>query len=233
MINLLTTEAAKLGIDITLSQTEQFMRYKDILLEWNEKFNLTAITDEKEVFLKHFLDSLSVVGYLKNANNVIDVGSGAGLPGIPVKIAKPQIDMVLLDSTQKKINFVNEASRHLGLDGITCIHARAEEAGNNPDLREQFDAAVSRAVAPLNILAEYCLPFVKTGGLFLAMKGPDAQNEAAAAEAIIKKLGGKLEDIKPTEISDMKHCIVIISKLCHTPTAYPRNQSKIVQSVKR
>jgi len=211
---LLAAEAAKIGIELTQRQLEQFARFYYLVLERNKKFNLTAITDERDFIVKHFIDSLYVLkltdelGITRRENDraneteteitFIDIGSGAGFPGIPLAIARPEIMMTLLEANRKKVGFMTEAAELLKLGGITCVRARAEEAGRLPSMREYFDVAVGRAVAPLRVLAEYCLPFVKAGGFFFAYKGPDAAAEASQAEGMIKELGGVITDVRPT-----------------------------------
>jgi len=212
-VAFLRGEAEKIGVYLTHAQTALFMAYKDILLEWNKKINLTAITDERDIILKHFIDSLTVWPHLPGgALDFIDVGSGAGFPGIPLKIARPDIRMTLLDSTNKKITFLNAAINTLELTGTAALHARAEEAGRQPDMRGRFDIAVARAVAPLGKLAGYCLPFIKKGGLVLALKGPGAQGEAADAAEAIKKSGGEVVGILPAFFAGYRHYIAVIQK---------------------
>lgn len=221
----------KMGISLSEGQLEQFMTYLSLLLEWNEKMNLTAITEERDVVLKHFADCLSLVPLVewKADMQVIDVGTGAGFPGIPVKIACPAVKMTLLDSLQKRIGFLQEVGSQLHLDGITYVHSRAEDGGQNPAYREQFDLCVSRAVANLAVLAEYCLPFLKVGGRLAALKGPDAAAEVEQAAGALKKLGGRLVEIKDVEIphTDLSHKLVFIEKIAPTPKKYPRNAGKI------
>lgn len=221
----------KMGISLSEGQQEQFMTYLSLLLEWNEKMNLTAITEERDVVLKHFADCLSLVPLLewKADMQVIDVGTGAGFPGIPVKIACPAVQMTLLDSLQKRIGFLQEVGSQLHLDGVTYVHSRAEDGGQNPAYREQFDLCVSRAVANLAVLAEYCLPFLKVGGRLAALKGPDAAAEVEQAAGALKKLGGRLVEIKDVEIphTDLSHKLVFIEKVSPTPKKYPRNAGKI------
>ena len=167
---LLQESCEKMGVSLTEEMASQFMTYLSLLLEWNEKMNLTAITDKKDVVQKHFVDCLSILPHLSltGQEKIIDVGTGAGFPGIPVKIACPEVEMTLLDSLQKRIGFLEEVGNQLGLSGVNYVHSRAEDGGQNPDYREQFDLCVSRAVANLAVLAEFCLPFVKsrrqTGG---------------------------------------------------------------------
>ncbi len=221
----------QMGVQLNETQLEQFMTYLSLLLEWNEKMNLTAITEEREVVLKHFADCLSLVPYVNftEGMKVIDVGTGAGFPGIPVKIACPEVEMTLLDSLNKRIGFLQEVGSQLGLDGVEYVHSRAEDGGQNPDYREQFDLCVSRAVANLAVLAEYCLPFIKVGGRLAALKGPDAEAEVAQAEAALKKLGGRLIEIKDVAIpyTDLSHKFVFIEKVAPTPKKYPRQAGKI------
>jgi len=230
---LLKNCAEKMNITLTEDMLDKFMKYKDMLLSWNEKINLTAITDEKEIMIKHFADCISIGSEIefKNGVSVIDVGTGAGFPGVPVKIAFPDIKITLLDSLNKRINFLNELVGELGLEGVSCIHSRAEDGGQNSELREKFDFCISRAVANLAVLSEYCLPFVKLGGTFVSLKGPDASEEVKEAETAVKKLGGKIEKITKIEIpnSDITHSLVIIKKVSATPKQYPRKAGTAVK----
>ena len=223
---LLKDTAEKMGVVLTEDMLEKFMVYKDMLLEWNEKINLTAITDEKEIMIKHFADCISIGKHVKfkDGEKVIDVGTGAGFPGVPIKIAFPNIKITLLDSLNKRINFLNELSSSLGLKDVECVHSRAEDGGQNTLYREQFDCCISRAVANLAVLSEYCLPFVKVGGYFISLKGPDATEEIDGAQAAVKKLGGKIEETIKIEIpnSDITHSLVMIKKIAPTPKQYPR-----------
>ncbi len=218
----------KLLLEYGLSdvQADKFEKYFELLVEWNEKINLTAITEEYDVVTKHFLDSLMCVKseVLSNGASVIDVGTGAGFPALPLKIADKSLNITLLDSLAKRINFLNEVIAQLGLENITTVHARAEDGGRDASLREKFDVAVSRAVANLSTLCELCLPFVKVGGYFVSMKGPGAEEEIAAAKNAIKILGGKLEKVIPYDIptTDLQHNLVIIKKVAHIPQKYPR-----------
>ncbi|MDR5658904.1 16S rRNA (guanine(527)-N(7))-methyltransferase RsmG [Serpentinicella sp. ANB-PHB4] len=219
-----------LGYELNEEQTKQFIIYKDLLLEWNQKMNLTAIEDEHEIGVKHFLDSISCIKseILKPKGKIIDVGTGAGFPGIPIKILFPDIDLTLLDSLNKRINFLKEVGNQTGLDNVEYIHGRAEEYGTNKNYREQFDYAVARAVAPLNILAEYCLPFVKVGGYFICQKGKQLDQELNAGEKAVKILGGKIEkqiDI-PLPFSDIVHNLLVIKKINNTSTKFPRKAGK-------
>jgi len=207
-----------------------FQTYYEMLVDWNERMNLTAITDEEGVATKHFLDSLNanVDDVIKSASSVIDVGTGAGFPGIPLKIMDPTIKLTLLDSLAKRVNFLNEVTSELGLENVSAIHARAEDMGTDKKYREQYDVCVSRAVANLATLTELCLPFVKCGGYFVSLKGPKAEQEVEEAKNAIKLLGGKFIRIERYAVSDtdLDHNIVIIKKLSHTPTKYPRKAPK-------
>ena len=224
-MELLKTSAGKMGIELSQSQLEKFDLYKKLLLEWNEKMNLTAITDDEGIAIKHFADSISVLPLIENKNaSLIDVGTGAGFPGIPLKIANDGFKVTLLDSLNKRINFLEEVKKELGIINLECIHSRAEDGGRNADLREKFDYCVSRAVARLSVLSEYCMPFVAVGGYFISLKGPDAAEELVEAQKAISVLGGKVEKVVEITISesDLKHCAVVIKKIKSTPKAYPR-----------
>ena len=222
MSDILKEGSKKLGIDLSDAQIDTLIKYKELLVEWNEKINLTAITDDFGVYTKHFLDSLTTLLTDKVKGDVIDVGTGAGFPGLVLKISKPEINLTLLDSLNKRINFLKEVSSEMGLEGIEFIHARAEDGARRE--REKFDTVVSRAVANMTVLAELCLPFVKVGGYFLALKGPMAEEELANAKRAIKILGGEIEDIFSAEIpfTDLSHKIIIIKKVRQTPMQYPR-----------
>jgi 16S rRNA (guanine527-N7)-methyltransferase len=200
------------------------------MISWNEKINLTAITEEKEVYIKHFLDSATCLstGYIKDGMRAIDVGTGAGFPGIPLKILKPDIEMTLLDSLNKRISYLDEVVAKLGLMGVKTVHARAEEAGSNKEFREAYDIVLSSAVAAMNVLCEYCIPFAKVGGFFLCQKGPDIEEELAEARQAIKLLGGEIREVKEYQLpfSNIKHNIIIIEKISETPTKYPRKPGK-------
>ncbi|QUH25150.1 16S rRNA (guanine(527)-N(7))-methyltransferase RsmG [Serpentinicella alkaliphila] len=228
--NMLKEGSDQLGVDLDQKQIAQFMKYKEVLLEWNQKMNLTAIEDDKEIIIKHFLDSIScakseVIG---NSGKVIDVGTGAGFPGIPLKIIFPNIELTLLDSLNKRIGFLKEVGNQLGINDIEYVHGRAEDVGQNKNYREKFDFAVARAVAPLNILLEYCLPFVKVGGYFICQKGSKLIEEMEESRVALKVLGGEvLKQIEvPLPFSDISHNIVIIRKIKQTSTKYPRKAGK-------
>ena len=227
-------ESAQLGITLSDSQLEQFYSYYEMLVEKNKVMNLTAITEECEVVTKHFSDSLSLFGLLREMQaggdawyktcNVIDVGTGAGFPGIPLKIVFPELRVTLLDSLNKRIKFLNEVIEALGLEKITAIHGRAEDFAKQKEYREQFDYVVSRAVANLTVLSEYCLPYVKEDGYFLPYKSGDIKEEAANSKKAVKILGGNIEDIISFEIpdTDMARTILKIHKTKVTPKRFPR-----------
>lgn len=231
---LLSESLKTLGIDINENQVKQFMMYKDLLIEWNEKMNLTAITEDREVIQKHFVDCVSIASKIEIPENinVIDVGTGAGFPGIPVKIAFPHINITLLDSLNKRINFLEEVVKNLELENVNCIHSRAEDGGQNEEYREKYDMCISRAVANLSVLSEYCLPFVKVGGTFVSLKGPDVTEELNEGRKAIEKLGGEIIKIEKISIpkSDITHSLVIIKKVRQTPKQYPRKAGKVTKN---
>lgn len=225
-MEILIEGAKALGLSLTDRQVHQFIAYKDLLLEWNEKMNLTAITDEKEIMMKHFLDALScaLVDKLKSHVKIIDVGTGAGFPGIPLKIYYPDLSLTLLDSLNKRIHFLREICSRLELAQVEFVHGRAEDFGANKQYREKYDIAVARAVAELNVLSEYCLPFVKVGGYFICQKGPSIDEEMERGKKAIEVLGGKVVERKDILLpfSDITHNIVVIEKVKATPTKFPR-----------
>lgn len=225
---LLKKGTSTFGYELPESQIEQLLRYKDILKEWNEKMNLTAIEEDRDIIIKHYIDSLSILPYMENKKlSVIDIGTGAGFPGIPLKIAFDHLEVTLLDSLEKRVKFLNEVINDLKLKKINAAHGRAEDFGVKPEFREKYDIAVARAVAALPVLLEYCLPFVKTGGLFIAMKGSNTEEIENAAKAL-EILGGKIEGIKEFTLpfSDIKRNVILVKKLRQTPTKYPRKAGK-------
>lgn len=224
---LLKEGAGEYGASLDDAQVTALLKFKSILTEWNEKINLTAIEEDREVIIKHFVDSLSIMPFLKGVYKLVDVGTGAGFPGIPIKIAQPALEVVLLDSLEKRIGFLNTVISALQLEGISAVHSRAEDAGIAPQYREKFDAAVARAVASLPVLLEYCMPLVKTGGIFIAMKGSNGSEIEGSGKAL-DILGGNIEEVKEFTLpdSDMKRNIIIVRKLRQTPTKYPRKAGK-------
>ncbi|MBQ4151411.1 MAG: 16S rRNA (guanine(527)-N(7))-methyltransferase RsmG [Schwartzia sp.] len=223
---ILKNAAEEYGISLSETQLQQFDRYQELLVEWNQKMNLTALTEPKDVAIKHMIDSVSVYDekWFSEGMSVIDVGTGAGFPGLPLKILCPSLKVTLLDSLNKRVKFLEAVVSELGLSDIVCVHARAEEAARQKQYREKFDAVVSRAVARLPILAEYDLPFVRVGGFFAAMKGAKYEEEAEEAKKAVKLLGGGepvLREIKLPGLED-KRGIIYIRKEKKTPSVYPR-----------
>lgn len=217
-------------ITLTENQYEQFQKYFELLVEWNEKMNLTAITDESGVALKHFADSLSLLNFVDIPQNstLADVGTGAGFPGVVLKIARPDIKLTLIDSLNKRLVFLNEVCSQLGIDA-ELIHSRAEDGARDEKLRENFDFVASRAVARMNVLSEYCLPYVKVGGAFCAMKGAQANEEFKESLNAINTLGGKLEKKYFFELPENggERAIAVVRKVKNTPQKYPRQSGKI------
>jgi len=221
---LLLKYSNELNLKLNKIDVDKFYKYQKLLLEWNEKINLTAITAPQEIVLKHFVDSLTIEKYLKKGAYIVDVGTGAGFPGIPLKIVRKDIKIVLVDSLNKRINFLNTLIKELDLKDIIAIHSRAEEFGKNKEYREKFDLATSRAVANLSTLSEYLLPLVKVGGMSVCMKGSEIKEELEQSKKAISILGGKDVDVSAFNLpnSDIKRNIVIIKKVKTTPSKYPR-----------
>ncbi|MBQ7794869.1 MAG: 16S rRNA (guanine(527)-N(7))-methyltransferase RsmG [Clostridia bacterium] len=222
MKEILTKGAAALGIEADAEKISKLERYAELLVEWNEKMNLTAITDKEGIATKHFLDSMTALTTGKVTGKVADIGCGAGFPGLVLKIMKPEIELTLLDSLKKRLTFLDAVCGELEIGNTETVHARAEDGARL--MRESFDTVVSRAVANMTVLAELCLPFVKVGGYFLALKGPLADEELSAAKRAIEVLGGKVESIFSADIpfTDLEHKIIIVKKVRHTPMQYPR-----------
>lgn len=226
--DVLCSGAKELGVDLSELQREKFRVYKDLLKEWNEKVNLTSILDDVMIAEKHFVDSISVCPYIKkDGATLIDVGTGAGFPGLPVKIIRDDIKVTLIDSLEKRTKFLKEVVRVLELDDVEVVHARAEDKGLDVSCREKFDYACARAVASLPVLLEYCLPFVKIGGVFVAMKGSNI-NELDDSKDALNVLGGKIVDVREFFLpdSDYKRNIVLVEKVRRTPNKYPRKAGK-------
>ncbi|MCO1465048.1 16S rRNA (guanine(527)-N(7))-methyltransferase RsmG [Burkholderia multivorans] len=224
-------QCAAHGLVLNDQQIAQFERYFQLLVEWNEKMNLTAITQREEVYLKHFYDCLMALWNMPLDNYALqlcDVGAGAGFPSIPLKIAHPELQVTIVDSLQKRLTFIEHLAEELGLEGVSCVHGRAEDVGQNPAYRGQFDLVTARAVASLNVLAEYCLPLVKIGGQFLALKAQKSDQELEEARAAIRILGAKLikvtEDQLPVESADRRY--ILIQKTKETPNKFPRKAGK-------
>lgn len=228
--NILKNALSQVEITAESELCEKLAVYARLLKEWNEKINLTAITDDEGIALKHFADSLTVLKYVdfKNGASVIDVGTGAGFPGLVIAAARSDLNLTLLDSTGKKLKAVADIAENMGLENVTVLHARAEEAAKNKSYREAFDYATARAVAQLRILSEYCLPFVKPGGSFISMKGAAATAETSEAKNAIKLLGGEIFAVTDFVIADCgERSIIEIKKISQTSPKYPRASAKI------
>jgi 16S rRNA (guanine527-N7)-methyltransferase len=215
-----------MGLRLASGHLDQLEAYLQLLLDWNQRFNLTAIAEPMEVIDKHFLDSLScaLALDLSRVSRVVDVGTGAGFPGLVLKIAFPHLDLLLLDSVEKRLRFLQRVVEALALTGVQTHHARAEEAGRDPRLRGQFDLATARAVARLNTLAEYCMPLVRVGGSFLAQKGPDIQDELSEARTALTKLGGGEPSVRTLTLpgTSIGRSLVLVPKTRPTPRDFPR-----------
>ncbi len=227
----LILESKNLGIKVTAEQAAKFQKYMELLVEWNEKLNLTAITEPEEILEKHFLDSLTTLlaCKFKDGGKVLDVGTGAGFPGVPIKIMRPDLQVTLLDGSNKRLNFLGELCSELGVE-CRRVHKRAEEAGLDKAMRENFDIVTARAVAQLRILCEYCLPLVKMKGYFIAMKGPGANEELFEARNALDILGGDKVDVKQVQLPNAgERNLIVVHKLSFTPKGYPRHGGTIIK----
>lgn len=222
--NIIDSYLLELKIKLNEKQKEQFYKYMNLIIEWNEKINLTAIVEPKEIILKHFIDSLTISKYVKENSYVADVGTGAGFPGIPLKILRDDINVVLVDSLNKRIKFLDEVINELGLDNIKAVHSRAEEFGQNKEYREKFDIVTSRAVANIATLSEYLVPLAKVNGKCLYMKGPEINEELNNGKNAIKILGGTISNVYKFNLpdSDIGRTVVEILKNENTNKKYPR-----------
>ncbi len=215
------------NIKISEDNYEDYYFYMKEIINWNDKINLTAITDEKEFLVKHLIDSLTINSLLEDKNTLIDIGTGAGFPGIPLKIANQKLNVTLIDSVNKKLNVIRDISDKMNLEGIKIIHTRAEDLAMNTKYREKYDIATTRAVSRINTIVEYMLPFIKVGGKAICMKGPNIDEELDEAKHAIEILGGKVESVKNIVIdNEYERNIVIIRKEKNTPKQYPRGKGK-------
>lgn len=230
---LMKNACDSVGMNFDEDKYNKFITYKNLLQEWNEKINLTAITEDEEVIKKHFIDCIKAFSenQFKEAKTLIDVGTGAGFPGLPIAIMKEDLNITLLDSLNKRVNFLNIVKNSLNLTNVTTIHSRAEDGARNKELREKFDIATSRAVANMAVLSEFCLPYVKVGGYFIALKGPAITDELNDAKNAIGTLGGKLIEVIEVSVegTDLKHNLVVIKKVKETPKTYPRKAGSITK----
>jgi len=224
--DIFVNDLKELGISITDKQLQQFIDYYELLVDWNSRMNLTSITEYGEVIKKHFVDSVSLISFydFSKVESIIDVGTGAGFPGIPLKIMLPDISVLLLDSLNKRVNFLNHVIENISLENINAIHSRAEDAGLDPTYRERYDLCVSRAVANLSTLSEYCLPFVKVGGNFVSYKSADIKDELDSASKALSVLGGNLDKVEEFTIpgTDISRSFVFVNKCKKTGSKYPR-----------
>lgn len=221
-------ELANYGFKLSSKQKEQFATYYNKLIEFNKKVNLTRITDKNEVYLKHFFDSITPLlefsDLFKGEKSLCDVGAGAGFPSLPIKILCPDLSITIVDSLGKRLKFLDELVSDLSLDKVTLVHSRAEDAGQNKNLREKFDLVTGRAVARMSVLSEYCLPLAKVDGYLVALKGPEAQDELAEAKNAIEVLGGSVKEVKELTLPDTddERTLIVVKKVKATPKKYPR-----------
>ena len=232
VIDILKSNAADYGIEISSDLSAKLEKYAELLKDWNEKINLTAILDDEGIAVKHFLDCLLVskAADFKKGDRVIDVGTGAGFPGLVIAAAYPDVEVTLLDSTGKKLKAVENMAQEMGVKNAKVIHMRAEEAGKKPEFREKYDFATARAVAELRVLLEYTLPFIKVGGTFLSLKGASAVDEIDGAKNSLKTLGGKIEGINEFTLpGGDKRAIINVKKISHIPPKFPRVSTQIAK----
>ncbi|MBL4930493.1 16S rRNA (guanine(527)-N(7))-methyltransferase RsmG [Clostridium paridis] len=233
LFELMKNACEEVDLVLTEEKYNQFQLYRKLLQEWNEKINLTAIVEEEEIIKKHFIDSIKIFKSeeLRNSKSIIDVGTGAGFPGLPIAIMDSNIQVTLLDSLNKRILFLNEVVSKLNLKNVKTIHSRAEDGARNKLLREKFDVAVSRAVANMSVLSEYCMPYVRVGGNFIALKGPSIDEELIDAKNAIGTLGGVLKNVVSVKVdgTDLNHNLVIVSKTSSTSAIYPRKAGTITK----
>lgn len=222
-------KAERFGVHLQNEQLKMLDKYSDLLVDWNTRINLTAITDPEGIMTRHFEDCIAILKFVEipEEASIIDVGTGAGFPGMVLKIVRPDLKLTLLDSLSKRINFLSAVSEQVGLS-VNTVHLRAEEGGKMPEYREKYDFSIARAVSNLRELAEYCLPYVKIGGKFVSMKGPDVLDEIDAAKPGIGTLGGKIESINDYHISDGSgRTVIVVNKMKSTPAQFPRPSAKI------
>lgn len=221
----------RVSMEFNEDKYNKFMKYKELLQEWNEKVNLTAITEDEAVVKKHFIDCINAfsVDEFKNAKTIIDVGTGGGFPGLPIAIMRDDVEVTLLDALNKRINFLNLVVSELGLTNVKTIHARAEEGSREEEHREAYDIATSRAVANMSMLSEFCMPYVKIGGHFIPLKGPSIEEEMEKGKNAVKILGGEIQEVREVKVedTDLKHNLVIVKKIKSCGKKYPRNMGNI------
>lgn len=231
--SIMERAALDVGMDFSEEKYYKFMKYMELLKEWNKKINLTAITEDEEIVKKHFIDSIKVFKSepFKECSSLIDVGTGAGFPGVPISIMRPELNITLLDSLNKRINFLDIVIQSLQLNNIKAIHGRAEELARNKEHREKYEVVTSRAVANMAVLSELCIPFTKVGGYFIPLKGPAIEEELSIGNSAIEKLGGKLQEVIKINIEDshMEHNLVMVKKIKATANAYPRKAGSITK----
>lgn len=229
--DLMNEACERVGMEFNEEKYNKFMLYKDLLKEWNEKINLTAITEDEAIVKKHFIDCINAfeLEEFKSAKTIIDVGTGAGFPGLPLAIMRDDVQITLLDALNKRINFLNIVINSLGLKNVKTIHARAEEGSRQKELREKFDIATSRAVANMSMLSEFCMPYVKIKGYFIPLKGPSIEEELENGKNAVKILGGEIKEVREVKVedTDLKHNLVVVRKIKTCGKTYPRNMGNI------